>query len=519
MTVKYTDTVATVGSFGSFFKLLMKWRGSVYKMIWQDMLVYLVLYTLLSLVYRLALPPLAKEYFEMLVIHCARFRDLIPVSFVLGFYVSLVVKRWWDTYQSIPVSTLLPCLQAYIPGLVVTIAVYSFFVFSLLGEQYLDPASQHPDHKIDAYVPVFALLQLFFYIGWLKVAEALLNPFGTDDHDIEFLDLLKKHLQMTQLLCDPVYMEEPCTTNLPQEQTVAGGDDEKEQQQEQQMCQSNNNIELVVVKSSTTPAINFPSTVLCGGTIVNSLSQPLLTFENVVIHCTRFRTLIPLSFVLGFFVSLVSGQEREVRRSVLRYVNLAMALTFAMVSPVVRAKLPNLESFVTAGYLTDDELQILKALENTTSLHKTWVPVLWACKTVDQAKREGHVSEGGQRAITREILAIRGKCGGLMGWNEYNIPLVYTQVVTIAVYSFFFLLLGDKFLDPAQTLPGHSIDFYVPVLALLQLFFYMSGLLSEPSPTQLPIKLRELAISDHPTKVDYVEDDVQSSTGSMEHCL
>ncbi|XP_042216712.1 bestrophin-2-like [Homarus americanus] len=159
---------------------------------------------------------------------------------------------------------------------VVTIAVYSFFVFSLLGEQYLDPASQHPDHKIDAYVPVFALLQLFFYIGWLKVAEALLNPFGTDDHDIEFLDLLKKHLQMTQLLCDPVYMEEPCTTNLPQEQTVAGGDDEKEQQQEQQMCQSNNNIELVVVKSSTTPAINFPSTVLCGGTIVNSLSQPLL---------------------------------------------------------------------------------------------------------------------------------------------------------------------------------------------------------------------------------------------------
>lgn len=28
--------------------------------------------------------------------------DLIPVSFVLGFYVALVVGRWWSQYQSIP---------------------------------------------------------------------------------------------------------------------------------------------------------------------------------------------------------------------------------------------------------------------------------------------------------------------------------------------------------------------------------------------------------------------------------
>lgn len=75
-----------------------------------------------------------------------------------------------------------------------TIAVYSFFLFSVIGEQFLDP--MHTDQIIDLYVPVFTLLQFFFYIGWLKVAESLINPFGEDDHDFEFVALVKRHLEV-----------------------------------------------------------------------------------------------------------------------------------------------------------------------------------------------------------------------------------------------------------------------------------------------------------------------------------
>lgn len=46
---------------------------------------------------------------------------------------------------------------------VVTLAVYTFFFACLIGRQF------HAGSDLDLYVPVFTLLQFFFYAGWLKV--------------------------------------------------------------------------------------------------------------------------------------------------------------------------------------------------------------------------------------------------------------------------------------------------------------------------------------------------------------
>jgi len=35
-------------------------------------------------------------------LHCQAYGDLIPIAFVLGFYVSVVIKRWWDQYICMP---------------------------------------------------------------------------------------------------------------------------------------------------------------------------------------------------------------------------------------------------------------------------------------------------------------------------------------------------------------------------------------------------------------------------------
>ena len=41
-------------------------------------------------------------YFEKISLFCHSFATLIPVTFVLGFYVSLLVTRWWKQFESIP---------------------------------------------------------------------------------------------------------------------------------------------------------------------------------------------------------------------------------------------------------------------------------------------------------------------------------------------------------------------------------------------------------------------------------
>lgn len=75
------------------------------------------------------------------------------------------------------------------PLQVVTIAVYSFFALSLVGQQFVEPEtgatklqeSLEPGKEaspvlgdLDMFVPLTTLLQFFFYAGWLKV--------GKDDH-------------------------------------------------------------------------------------------------------------------------------------------------------------------------------------------------------------------------------------------------------------------------------------------------------------------------------------------------
>ena len=47
---------------------------------------------------------------------------------------------------------------------------------------YKTPAGEFT--KLDLFFPFFVLIQFAFYVGWLKVAETLMNPFGEDDDNL-----------------------------------------------------------------------------------------------------------------------------------------------------------------------------------------------------------------------------------------------------------------------------------------------------------------------------------------------
>jgi len=86
---------------------------------------------------------------------------------------------------------------------VVTLATYVFFIFTVIGRQKVDGAdtkgfmrSGRMPMDIDLYIPIFTVLQFFFYMGLLKVAEQLINPFGDDDEDFELNWLVDRHMKV-----------------------------------------------------------------------------------------------------------------------------------------------------------------------------------------------------------------------------------------------------------------------------------------------------------------------------------
>ncbi|XP_069084425.1 bestrophin-3 isoform X2 [Pleurodeles waltl] len=177
--------------------------------------------------------------------------------------------------------------------------------------------------------------------------------------------------------------------------------------------------------------------------------------------------------------SNVHGRDeygRLLRRTLMRYVNLTSVLIFRSVSTAVYKRFPTFDHVVEAGFMTSDERKLFEALKSPHQ--KYWVPFIWFGNLASKARKEGRIRDNVDlQLIMHEMLKFRSWCSLLFGYDWVGIPLVYTQVVTLAVYTFFCAcLIGRQFLDPNQGYAGHDLDLYIPIFTLLQFFFYSGWL-------------------------------------------
>ncbi|KAK0394443.1 hypothetical protein QR680_000739 [Steinernema hermaphroditum] len=320
MTVTYNSDVNTAG-FMTFVRLFFRWKGSLWKAVYKELILWLFFYGILALTYKLLLSEPKKRIFESIAVFFAKYTDFIPLTFMLGFFVSLVVQRWLSMasnlgyidylalhvcayikgndergimlrrtilryalfFQALAYRTMSEVILNRFPNLenfvaagyisadelqifedikennsrmtqlwiplkwafdtviiardenritdhgvqdiyskfvdfrkalgtlltfdwipipllytqVVCLTVRLYFIICLMGRQNLEnaPDKEYVD-DFNLHVPLMTIFQFVFYMGWMKVAEALLNPLGDDDDDFELNFLLDRNMQV-----------------------------------------------------------------------------------------------------------------------------------------------------------------------------------------------------------------------------------------------------------------------------------------------------------------------------------
>jgi bestrophin, other len=157
---------------------------------------------------------------------------------------------------------------------------------------------------------------------------------------------------------------------------------------------------------------------------------------------------------------------RAMRRTIMRYLCLSLTMVFRKLSNKVAQRFPLMSDLIAVGLITQSELDIIEAMEiKYPGSAKNWMPIVWAAAIVTRARSEGRIRDDFAKSTLMDSLnSFRSKCGTLMQYNFVNIPLVYTQVVGIAVFYYFIVRL----------LSQQSIQFiWFPVLIVMEFIFYV----------------------------------------------
>ncbi|KAJ1345480.1 hypothetical protein KIN20_000026 [Parelaphostrongylus tenuis] len=169
-------------------------------------------------------------------------------------------------------------------------------------------------------------------------------------------------------------------------------------------------------------------------------------------------------------------KSRITRRNVIRYMVLTQVLIFRDISMQVRRRFPTLDTVVAAGFMTEAERD--KYLALNIKYTKFFLPIQWCYTLLYDARMAGKLSSDLMlNEIIKNVAEFRRGLAQLCNFDWVPIPLVYPQVVFLAVRSYFFLCLIARqsvLIDgesPKDNNPAYPL---VPlVMTSLQFIFYV----------------------------------------------
>ncbi|XP_069934692.1 bestrophin-4 isoform X1 [Oryctolagus cuniculus] len=150
-------------------------------------------------------------------------------------------------------------------------------------------------------------------------------------------------------------------------------------------------------------------------------------------------TSIPLPDQLMCVISAsVHGMDqrgRLLRRTLIRYANLASVLVLRSVSTRVLKRFPTMEHVVDAGFMSQEERKKFESLKS--DFNKYWVPCVWFTNLAAQARKDGRIRDDiALCLLLEELNKYRAKCSMLFHYDWISIPLVYTQVAEQIINPF-----------------------------------------------------------------------------------
>lgn len=90
----------TISYGGSFVRLLFLWKGSVWKTVWKELMIWLICYYALRLTMQFGISD--RKMAADIVNLFSEFVGELPIEFMLGFYVAQIINRWWTQVLLVP---------------------------------------------------------------------------------------------------------------------------------------------------------------------------------------------------------------------------------------------------------------------------------------------------------------------------------------------------------------------------------------------------------------------------------